>query len=299
VKIFKALWMISFLMSAALLSACQTAPPPPVQEKPQPSAELLERPYLFEIVRYLYQWQLDETEVNGAVGAKQFIFWVRGINVKLDPGDKSMFGQIILPQLGLSVNVKKADYTIDELKLAVKSNDFKITEVSRGIAPATPPSDCEVVQVDMKEMLDYLFRTRDQRDYADPALLQRMRGALREEVAKEGLSLSAAVGEQVVHLAPLSPVANETWIFWEAGRKLFYFSSDIDFSNPAVWQNEKLMVRVFDLDSQVVVSHEEAPGSNDFLTRYEVSRALFNCILLGQRIVVPGRYPTTAPAAAH
>jgi len=41
------------------------------------------------------------------------------------------------------------------------------------------------------------------------------------------------------------------------------------------------------LDQQVVVSHEEAPGSNRFLTRYQVSRALFNCVILGQRITVP------------
>jgi hypothetical protein len=58
-----------------------------------------------------------------------------------------------------------------------------------------------------------------------------------------------------------------------------------------VWQHEALMARVFDLDQQVVVSHDEAPGSNRFLTRYQVSRALFNCILLGQRVEVPPYSP--------
>jgi hypothetical protein len=81
-------------------------------------------------------------------------------------------------------------------------------------------------------------------------------------------------------------VANEIWAFWEAGRKLFLFSSDIDLANPAVWQHETLMARQYDLDQQVVVSHEEAPGSNRFLTRNEVSRALFNCLLFGQRLSV-------------
>ena len=80
-------------------------------------------------------------------------------------------------------------------------------------------------------------------------------------------------------------------MFWEAGRKLFYFASDIDLANPVVWQHEALTARIFDLDEQVVVSHEEAPGSNRFLTRYQVSRALFNCIILGQRVVVPPRSP--------
>jgi hypothetical protein len=144
----------------------------------------------------------------------------------------------------------------------------------------------------MKEMRDYLFRTRNQRESPDPALIERLRVALREQAARESLlSTNAPAGEQVVHLAPLSPVANEAWVFWEAGRKLFYFASDIDLANPAVWQHQTLMVRIFDLDEQVVVSHEEAPGSNRFLTRYQVSRALFNCIVLGNRITVPPYVP--------
>jgi hypothetical protein len=117
--------------------------------------------------------------------------------------------------------------------------------------------------------------------------------ALRAEATKEGLlSTNAPAGEQVIHLAPLSPVANETWVFWESGHKLFYFASDIDLANPKVWEHQSLLARIFDLDEQVVVSHEEAAGSNRFLTRYQVSRALFNCIVLGQRITVPPAVPS-------
>jgi hypothetical protein len=295
----KALWMVLVLATAALVPACQTARAPVSQDAPRAPAELVQRPYLFEIVRYLYRWQLDQAEIDRAMGDKRFVFWVRRIDVKLDPGDKSEFGEIFLPQVGMSVNVKKADYTIEELGIAVKSNGFKITEISRGAVPAAAPADCEVVEVDMKEMLDYLFRTRGERDFADAALVERMRHALREEADKEGLTSKAPPGEQVVHLAPLSPVANETWVFWEGGRKLLYFSSDIDLSNPAVWQHETSMARIYDLDEQVVVSHEEAPGSNRFLTRYEVSRALFNCVVLGQRIVVPAPKPTADSSPAR
>jgi hypothetical protein len=84
-------------------------------------------------------------------------------------------------------------------------------------------------------------------------------------------------------------VANEVWVYWETGRKLLHFDSDIDLANPAVWQHETLMVHSYDLDQQVVLTHEEAPGSNRFLTRHQVGRALFNCMLLGQRVVVPSR----------
>jgi hypothetical protein len=145
--------------------------------------------------------------------------------------------------------------------------------------------------VDTKEMTDYLFRTRNQREYPDAALLERLRQALRDEIAKDVVSITNVVpGEQIIHLATLSTVANEVWVYWETGRKLLHFASDIDLANPAVWQHESIMVRSYDLDQQVVVSHHEAPGSNRFLTRYQVSRALFNCLVLGERVVLtPGK----------
>jgi hypothetical protein len=291
------LFCIVFLMAlVVVLPACRTASPPPSSAvAASVPAELLQPTYLYEIVRHLYRWQLDESEVESLVGAKQCVFWVRRLDHKLDPGDHSLLGEIILPQVDLSVHVKKADYRIEELNTTVKSQNFKITQVFRGQTASRPPQGCEVVTLDLKEMRDYLFRTRSQHDYPDAALVERLRTALRAEAAKQGmLPTNTPAGELVVHLAPLSPVANETWVFWEAGRKLFYFASDIDLSNPVVWQNEALMVHIYDLDQQVIVSHEEAPGSNRFLTRSEVGRALFNCILLGQRVTLPPYVPPGA-----
>jgi hypothetical protein len=275
---------------AVLLAACQT--PLRTGASATAPAELVQPAYLYEVVRHLYRWYLDEAEVERVVQARQFVFWVRRREAKLDPGDQSQLGEIVLPQLGLSAKVKKADYRIEELQTTVKSQTFKITQVTRVKVPASAPGNYTVVAVDMKDMLDYLFRTRSQRDYPDPALLERLRQALRKELIQESLVFANTVpAEQVAHLSPLSPVANEIWVYWETGRKLLHFASDIDLSNPAVWQHETLMVRVFDLDQQVVLTHEEAPGSNRFLTRHEVGRALFNCLLLGQRVAVPSRPP--------
>jgi hypothetical protein len=283
------------LVLLALLPACRTAGPLKAGSVSSPPAELLQQSYLFEVVRHLYRWHLDESEVERIIGAKRFVFWVRRLEAKLDPGDHSELAEILLPQLHLSVKVKKADYRIEEMGTEVKSQAFKITQVTRGQTPARLPRAGAVVDVDMKEMRDYLFRTRNQHDYPDAALVERLRAALREQAAKESIVVTnVSAGELIVHLAPLSPVANETWVFWEAGRKLFHFASDIDLANPAVWQHQTLMVRIYDLDEQVVVSHEEAPGSNRFLTRYQVSRALFNCLVFGQRITVPP-YTPSAP----
>ena len=277
---------------AILLPACRTAPSPRTADTSAPPPELLQTNYLYEVARYLYRWHLDESEVERIVGEKQFVFWVCRLEPKLDPGDRSVLGEIFLPQVGLGVKVKKADYTIEDLGVVVKSTNFRVTRVTRGQVPARPPRGGTVVEVDMKDMRDYLLRTRNQHDYPDAALVEHLRQALRKEAAKQGiLATNAPTGEQMVHLAPLSPVANDTWVFWEGGRKLFYFASDIDLANPAVWEHQSLAVHIFDLDQQVVVSHEEAPGSNRFLTRYQVSRALFNCILLGQRVSVPPYVP--------
>jgi len=290
--------LLAGLALAVLLPACRTAPSPGAAADAQTAPPALTQPaYLFEVVRYLYRWHLDESEVERILGSKHFVFWVRRLEPKLDPGDRSVLGEILLPQLGLSARVKKADYTIEELGVVVNSPDFRVTRIIRGQV-RTRPRGCAVVEVDMDEMRDYLFRTRNQQDFPDEALVERLRQALRKEAARQGiLATNTSTGEQVAHLASLSPVANDLWVFWEAGHKLFYFASDIDLANPAVWEHQTLTAHIFDLDEQVVVSHEEAPGSNRFLTRYQISRALFNCIVLGRRITLPPYDPAAGGAA--
>ena len=272
------------LILLALEPGCQTRPQ--TSGSPVP-AELLQQSYIFEIARHLYRWHLDPEEVERIAASRRMHFWIHRLEPKLDPGDRSLLAEIILPEVDIKVRVKKADYTVEEFGTAVQSQTFKITEVTHAPAPARALPAWAVIEVDTKEMRDYLFRTRDQHDYPDPVLIERMRDAVRKEAALTGqLPTNAAPGELIVYLAPLSPVANETWVFWESGRKLLYFASDIDLANPAVWQNETLMARIFDLDNQVVFSHEEAPGSERFLTRQEVGRALFNCVVLGQRTAI-------------
>jgi hypothetical protein len=288
------------LVLLLVLPACRTSPPSAESTLPVPP-EVVQQDYLYEVVRHLYRWQLDEVEIEKLVGAKEITFWVRRLQPRLDPGDRSQFAEILLPQVLMRIKVKKADYTIEELGTVVRGQTFKITQVLRSQQPFQQPSGCAVIRVDMKELREYLFRTRNQRDFPDAELVERLRTAVRQEAAKQGiLQTNTPMSEQIVYLAPLSPVANETWVFWETGRKLLYFASDIDLANPAVWKHETLMARIYDLDTQVVVSHEEAAGSNRFLTRYQVSRALFNCLIFGQRLALQPRQQAAlqTPAAA-
>jgi hypothetical protein len=280
----------------SLLAGCRSAPsgavPPPLAVP----ADVTAKPYLYEVVRYLYRWQFTEEEVERIVGSDRLTVWARRLDLPLDAGDRSVLAEILLPQVGLRVTVKQADYRIEETGTEVKSPSFRIVRVLREPPPPRPPREAAVVALDMRELRDYLFRTRAQHDFPSPALIRRLQEAVRKEAAREGrLPAGGLDGEKVIHIAPLSPVANEVWVYWEAGRKLILFASDIDLANPAVWEQETLSARLYDLDEQVIVSPQEAPGSNRFLTRYQVSRALFNCLLFGQRLTV--RPPEAAAEA--
>jgi len=63
---------------------------------------------------------------------------------------------------------------------------------------------------------------------------------------------------------------------------LIQFTSDLNIADPKVWDQEKLQARIYDIDQQVVVSLQEVAGSNAYLTRDQVGRALYNCVVLGR-----------------
>ena len=290
---------LALLISSAVVQAQEAAPiladpAPTATPVVAPPAELLEQPYLFEVVRHLFRWYMDESDVEKIAGIKEFPFWVRRLDVKMDSGDNSQLAEIILPRVGICAQVKKADYAIEELGVEVKSPSFRIVNVARLEAPAELPQDCKAVAADYEEMKSYLFRTRSQAEFPDEILFERLRVALREHFGLDPTQREA--GEHVVHVAPLSPVANELWVFVENKKLLVQFSSDLDLENPGLWEHQSMVVRTYDILNQTVVSLNEVPGSNAFLTRDQVGRALYNCVILGRRLVVVN--PAPAPAGA-
>jgi hypothetical protein len=261
--------------------------------------ELCRETYLFEVIRHLYRWHLDENDAEKIVGKPKIAFWVRDCTPKLDPGDQSQFGEIIIPALEIKVTVKKADYVISEIGLTVRDDTFKIINVARsGVADNS--EGYKVVHFSYTAIRDYGHRTRMQARFPDEALLVRLRQAARVRIQEHWAEREAAglkpgrrslaelrQEDQVLHLAPLSEVASEVWLFWETGRMLIHFASDIDIENPAIWDHDELAVELFDIDEQTVVSLDEVAGSNAYITRDQVGRTLFNCIVLGRRLIVP------------
>ena len=280
------------LMAAAPARLTGESPRQPAAEMPP---ELTSKSWLNEIVRHLYRWYIDERDIDIVIKADEVIFWVRELKPQLDEGDRSRFAEVVLPQFSLVVRVKQSDYTIPELNATVKNAAFRIVSVGRIEAPKSKPEASVEIRANYPELRDELFRTRNAAGFPEGELLERLRGAVRAKIQKEveRAPVPVPAEPQIVYLAPLSPIANETWVFWETGRMLIRFASDIDLTNPAVWQHDTLAVKLFPLDQRVVVSLDEVAGSNAFMTRDEAGRALFNCVVLGRRVALepPAKTP--------
>ncbi len=249
--------------------------------------ELSEHKLLCEVLRYLYLWYLDEADIESAVKISKMEFQVRSLPVNLDQGDNSQFGEIFIPVWQISLTLKKSDYKIEESEKEIKSNGFKIVRVSRIRDENRQSLKSVSLNKNVEEIKEYLTKTRNQAiEFADQKFIERAKKVFRAEIIQlakaKGLKLTEE--ENVINVSLLSPVGNELWVFWESGKLLVKFSCDTDISNPAIWDDEKVMFNVYDAYSQVVISLEEAAGSNNFMTRGQIGRALYNCIVLGKRI---------------
>jgi len=267
-----------------LLSSCAIISQSPASHSVD---ELAHNEDVYEIIAHLYRWHLDEIDIQKAIISKDKRIWIRDITPDLDPGDNSRFAEIILPNVGVKVTLKKSDYTIEKAGLKVSSNNYKITRVNRIDTPKHLIRDYVAFSLDRDQLREYLFTKRGTVKYPEGEMMDGLRAAVRNQIKVhlKNKSMKDTAKDQAVHFAPLSPVANELWAFWEGGRMLVHFSSDIDIHNPYVWENDVLSAVIYDIDEQVVVSLQEVPGSNAYMTRDQVGRALYNCVVLGKRVM--------------
>jgi hypothetical protein len=159
-----------------------------------------------------------------------------------------------------------------------------ITRVTRIRVTKRLLKEFRPIKMSHKELREYLFNKRGDVLYPDAELVEHLRSVVRDELMEyaKNKQLKAPKKNTVVYFSPLSPVSNEVWAFWEYGRVLIHFSSDMPLSDEQLWEKGKMMVHLYDIDSQVVVTLNEVPGSNAYLTRDQAGRALYNCIILGR-----------------
>jgi hypothetical protein len=273
------------VVSAAILSGCATTSGRGNAEIAGKAVELLDEKNIYEVVAHLYRWHFDEIDVYKSTRSGSKTIWIREVFPDLDKDDNSVYAEMVLPVIDVKVLLKKADYTVAEIGLKVKSDHFVVTQIHRIATPHHLRRDFVPVELDGKELRDYLFDRRGTVIFPDDELIGRLRGSVRDEVVAhlKDKGRAAPKGDLIVHFSPLSPVANEVWAFWEYGRVLIRFSADMSLSDKSAWDHEKLMTDMYDIDDQVVVSMQEVPGSNAYMTRDQVGRPLYNCIILGRR----------------
>jgi len=283
----KKMWLC-VLAFATLSGGCASRPP---VASTQPTT--LEIAYMSEIIQHLYRWHMDETMLGNTENFATLDVWGRTLHPKLDADDHSEFYEVLIPDLLYRVQLKKADYAIPELGVRVTNHSFKVVAAERLEGRPAIPADAEKVTFERQQILDYLFRNRNEQVFPADALLDRMEEAVKAELP--AAATNALHGAQVLYLAPISPVSNDLWLFWETQRMLIKFSSDADLKSETYWSNKKLGVRFYDLDKHVVVSLAEVAGSNAFVTRDWAARVLFNCMVHGKKLVLA---PLPEPLAA-
>ncbi len=276
-----------------LLPASAFANPASVSRVDDQSSPELSREFLSLVSRHLYRWYLDETAMLVIDDTDEIEFFVRRLTPELDAGDHSIYLELLVPQLSFALTLKKAAYEVPELGVEIANEDFRIIRAQKVDHRPEDLSSCRRIVLSKKDTLDYLFRMRNQREYPDAELLERMRAAVRAQYLK--LLDHPAPGPQILYVAPISRVSNNLWVFWENERRIMRFSSDTDISSKAFWQYEKLGVEVYDLEKDVVVSIAEVPGSNAYVTRDWAARVLYNCVVFGQRMIMHPASETVPP----
>ncbi len=278
--IYGALLLIAVACMTCVLPGCASTRPAPAHE-----ADVLTRDYVAEVIRYLYRWHADETMLASVSQYTDTELWARPLHPKLDSDDNSRFCEVLFPRVHLRIVLKQADYLVEELGGRVRNDSFKVHSVEEYTSLPAPRSAYTVYHFDRAELSDYLFRTRNDRAFPDEQLQERLRAAVRKAMGEPPADVEE--GPAVVYLAPLSPVCNDLWVYWQNGHRIIRFSSDADLTQKIYWDLAGVDVHVYDLRQNVIVSMGEVPGSSKYVTRDWAARALFNCIALGQKVTLP------------
>ncbi|MDC0948862.1 hypothetical protein OAS86_05935 [Gammaproteobacteria bacterium] len=270
------LFAIALLAQGPLQARDASAEDAPMQQ----IADLAKPDYYVEVLRHLYRWYLDGAAVAGLIDGGEETLFVEELHPTLDEGDRSQFARLTFASLGIAARVKRSDYEIPELEFTVHSEQFKIIDVEY-LPPDSSPAEQGIrVRFNMDDVTEQLSLPESELRYPNDALLMRMGDAVKRQFGPIAEDTSEV---PVFHVSPLSPVIDELWVFVEQRRELYHFSADAGVDAEGLWDAHHITTRRFDLDEQVIVTQSERPGSNAFVTRDFVGRALYNCIVLGKR----------------
>ncbi len=270
--------LCSVLLALSSLSTTRATPP-------QVDPRLTDEHFLYEVLRYSYQWYLGDPFFMLTAEAKTFEIWIRPLKPKTpDEGDNSLYAEIWFPAAQLQYKLKLADYFIPELKRQVKSSGYHITHAAPLTAAPHPREDYVVVTLARDKARAYLFDERNHPQAPDEALRRRLLAAVRDVVQKNPPANRTKL--QMFFLSDVSPVSGDLWVVWVNGKRAIRFAGELGAEQPDLLEYLPLHSHVFDFDRQVVASLLETEGRTGFITKDWAGRILYQCLVLGERVDV-------------
>lgn len=256
-----------------------------------------------ELLRYIYRWHFDASELVQSAGDLAAIeIWHRALPIETDPGDDSRFWEYVIPLADVQVIAKQADYSIEHSDQRVRNASPRVIEVSYRGAEGLDRADFAVASYDFADTIALLNTDRHRTVFPDRPLLHAIARQAGAALLRRGTISSLQLeGEHTIYIAPLSPVVNEVWLFWTNFNCLLRFSSDADLNQAMNWNQMLQSAEVFDLPDSVIVVPGEVGPSNAYITKDFAGRVLFNCVILGERLVyteVDLEQGTAAPPSA-
>jgi hypothetical protein len=277
--------LIVSLCACVLLTACRTTSP----TAPKNVASLdIDNPtrseqHLLEILYHAFLWHYDRSYLLADQRAGDLEIYFRPVTRELDPGDQSKFAELWIPDVHMVIDLKRANYRVEELGLTVKDDHFKIRRVVRENAPPAPLSSYQHYAIPHARVREWITANLRTAGPLAPTLAKRLRETLLNFDSGREPDLTVT---HVFHLAPISPASDDLWVFHENSKQLLLFSSDMDLSNEANWESTPITLKVYSLAPEVILATDGGGASSTTLSKDFVGRALFNCVVLGERIAV-------------
>ncbi len=241
----------------------------------------------YDVFRYLYRWYLTESDIKKCFKEKNIDVYINKVNKKLDDNDKSLFLEIYIPTIDTLVSMKKADYFIPEQNVEVKNKDYRISSIVKISNEHVDFLSYYKMTFKTDDLISFLTKTRLDSAFPEKKTLLKISEKIKKQISiikkekKKGLVDST---ENIVYIAPISVVKNELWIYWLDAKKLIHCTADMDMEHEHIWTNEKMYFDFYDVYNNTVLSLSESPNSNVLLSVQQVSRIIYNCVVLGKQI---------------
>ena len=264
-----------FMAGGCLLASAQSivAPTPPATVEHDPAHPAESRENLLDIIHHLYLWYHDQSFFEPDSEIDEITVFFRTITRQLDADDHSQFAEIYFPEIELLVELKRSDYYLSEVDLRVQDKFFKIRRVERVRHLPAALKNHRQTTVNLGELRNWLAARAHRAPPLDDLMRERIRESLLDHQREEIKDASVA---HVFYVSPFSAVSNEIWVLHQNTNHLLHFSADMDLSDPQRWNQFHLRLRIHSLD----------PSGRAELSKDFIGRALFNCVVLGNRIDV-------------